>query len=136
MKKRPHGQLTSSTDASSQMLQGAAEIPERNVQFRGHRLADLIGLHLEASELLEELRHIHWSARQVIGGSLRSRTLERSRLERLQASVRRQAEQAQVLQGSLAPTKVNPALQAEIGDLCKFFDDALAEIAQQLKPAH
>jgi hypothetical protein len=118
------------------MWQGTADAPERNVLVRGHRLADLVGLHLEPAELLEELRHIYWSARQVIGSSLSSRTLERSRLERLHASVLRQAEQARDLQGSLAPTEVNPALQDELADLCKFFDNALNEIAQQLKPAH
>jgi hypothetical protein len=136
MKRPPHGELTSSTDASSQRWQDSSDAPERSVLVRGHRLADLIRLDLESSELLDELRHIHWSARQVIDNNLGNRTLERSGLERLQASVLRQAEQAKNLQASFAHTGASPALKDEIAELCRFFDNALNEIAQQLKPAH
>lgn len=137
MKKRPfQDQSTSRSNAPGQIGQGRTDTSQGNVLVRGHRLADLIGLHLEPSALLEELRHIHWSARQVIGSNLSNRTLERSALERLHASVLRQAEQARDLQASFAQTGASQALEDEIAELCKFFDDALNEIAQQLKPAH
>ncbi|TNC61407.1 hypothetical protein [Rubellimicrobium roseum] len=100
------------------------------------RLADLVDLSVDAPDLLEQLRSIHQSARQVIGGNLRSQSLDRSMLERLEASVLRQAGQVRLLQRKFIQAGTSGPLQDELAELREFFAEARAEIARQLKPAH
>jgi hypothetical protein len=137
MKKRvPFDQHISHTDAASQMQQGHADISRRGAPIGGRRLTDLFGIGLNSPELLEDLRHIHWSARQVIGDNLGRHSLERTTLERLEASVLRQAGHAGDLQDRFLEAGAGSTLQGEIAALQAFLDSALAEIGQQLKPAH
>jgi hypothetical protein len=85
-----------------------------------------------ADKILESLRQIHWAARQVISGNLEPPKLDRDKLQRLQASVRKQAEEAKVLQRRWADDPAGGALRAELAELLLYFDEAASKIGQQL----
>lgn len=84
---------------------------------------------------LDNLRQIHRAARQVIDGNLKPGKLDRDKLERLQASVLRQAGEARLLQQWWAGDGASDARQAEVAELILYFDSALAGIAERLGQA-
>jgi hypothetical protein len=88
------------------------------------------------SYLREAMRYaIHQASREVIGGNLSRRALVRDGLERLQASVTRQANDAQELQRKLAAVRASEALQEELADLLEFFGTFRARSRASLAPS-
>lgn len=98
------------------------------------RIADLLALSDRPAVVLDYLRKIDRSARQVIGGNLSAHSLNRDKLEHLRASVIRQASQARELQQRLAQAEASDVLQDELAEFIEFLEESLAETTRQLGP--
>ncbi len=114
----------------------SASSPRPSGPFVRLRVADLQSLTNQIELALDYVRHLDHSARLVIGGNLRTATLDRSRLERLQASVARQASDAKHVFECLDEATQKSALHNELRQLIEFLEDALVEIGQRLRQTH
>lgn len=83
-------------------------------------------------ELLERLRQLHQAARHVLDDNVGTRKLGRDRLERLQASLLRQANEARALQDRLARIGADEAQRLELAGLIEYFDTVLVTVTRQL----
>lgn len=86
----------------------------------------------EDAEALECLRRLHWAARHVLDDNVGTRRLGRNKLEKLQASVLRQASEARALQDRLTQIGADEAQRLELAELIEYFDTIVVAITQQL----
>jgi acyl-[acyl carrier protein]--UDP-N-acetylglucosamine O-acyltransferase len=130
--KRPDGQETHNGFSPRRKLEGRVDVRRQAMLAGAWRVADLLQMNHHSPAMLQVLHQIHLASREVIGGNLSRRALDRDGLERLQASVRRQLNETQDLQRKLAAVRASGALQEELADLLSFFEGALGQIARKL----
>lgn len=116
-------------------LRGSVDVRRQAILAGAWRVADLLEMNHRSPAMLDALCRIHGASREVIGGNLARRVLDRNGLVRLEASVTRQASEARDLQQKLTSVRASEALQQELADLLDFYGDALREIARKLGSA-
>ena len=129
--KRPTIHEDTPTSRSEQMQQASADLWRPGKQSRMLRFTDLLDVD-PAALPLQDLQDLHVSARQVIGPHLARSPLDRITLEKLAASVERQAQTARQLKNRLAGAQASEIVQAEVADLSDFLDDALLQLRRQI----
>lgn len=129
--KRPSDNPDARTFRSEQMQQASADPRRSGKQSRLLRLIDLLDVD-PAALPLQDLQDLHLSARQVIAPHLTRSPLDRITLEKLAASVERQAQTAKQLKDRLAGAQASEIVRAEVADLSDFLDDALVQLRRQI----
>ena len=113
-------------------LRGSVDVRRQAILAGAWRVADLLDMNHRSPAMLNALRRIHGASREVIGGNLARRVLDRNGLERLEASLTRQVSEARNLQQKLTSLRASEALQQELADLLEFYADTLTQIARKL----
>lgn len=129
--KRLGDRAASSSSRSEQKQQASTDPWPSGKQSRMLRFTDLLDVD-PAALPLEDLQDLHVSARQVIGPHLARSPLDRITLEKLAASVERQAQTARQLKNRLAGAQASEIVRAEVADLSDFLDDALVQLRRQI----
>ena len=129
--KRPGDSANDSTSRSEQMQQASADPWRPGKQSRLLRFTDLLDID-PAALPLQDLQYLHVSARQVIGPHLARSPLDRITLEKLAASVERQAYTARQIRDRVAGAHASEMVRAEVADLSDFLDDALIQLRHQI----
>ncbi len=129
--KRLGDRADSSSPRSEQMQQASADPWRPGKQSRLLRFTDLLDVD-PAARPLQDLQDLHTSARQVIGPHLGRSPLDRITLEKLAASVERQAQTAKQIKDCVAEAQASEMVRAEVADLSDFLEDALVQLRRQI----